>query len=202
MAKQELNSLDRFRKQPGKLVLEEYSHCEVPAGCGGVVLRWNNPGATLLLTLYLYTPKERVFLLDGLEPASANVDLVLGPHILAVSIDDTDLSAGLLMFAAIHRPPGTAEKENSVRLLSRADNTWTYTLEPPPADWTCPGFDDRSWEPLIATRIPELDLNEFGAYEYGNCTRRGAAFLGLREPPSPPRGSIWIRKLFNVTLPE
>ena len=32
MAKQRLNSLDRFRKQPGKLILEEHGSCEVPAG--------------------------------------------------------------------------------------------------------------------------------------------------------------------------
>jgi hypothetical protein len=40
---QRLNSLDRFRKQPGRLVLEEHSHCQVPAGCGGGVLRRRNP---------------------------------------------------------------------------------------------------------------------------------------------------------------
>ena len=39
---QQLNSLSRFRKQPGRLVLEEHGHCEVPAG-GGVVLRRRNP---------------------------------------------------------------------------------------------------------------------------------------------------------------
>jgi hypothetical protein len=43
MSKKALNSLDRFRKHPGQLVLEEHGHCEVPAGCGGVVLRWRNP---------------------------------------------------------------------------------------------------------------------------------------------------------------
>jgi sulfatase modifying factor 1 len=28
-------------------VLEAHSHCEVPAGCGGVVLQWRNPSAGL-----------------------------------------------------------------------------------------------------------------------------------------------------------
>ena len=31
-----LNTLNRFRKHSPRLLLEEYSHCEVPAGCGGV----------------------------------------------------------------------------------------------------------------------------------------------------------------------
>src|SRR5574339_211352 len=35
-----LNTLHRFRKHSPRLLLQEYSHCEVPAGCGGVVLRW------------------------------------------------------------------------------------------------------------------------------------------------------------------
>ena len=37
-----LNGPDRYRKRSPRLVLEEHSHCEVPAGCGGVVLRWIN----------------------------------------------------------------------------------------------------------------------------------------------------------------
>ena len=35
-----LNSISRSSKQSPRLVLEEHGHCEVPAGCGGVVLRW------------------------------------------------------------------------------------------------------------------------------------------------------------------
>jgi hypothetical protein len=34
-----LNSLSRYTKRSPEYVLEEHSHCEVPAGCGGVVLR-------------------------------------------------------------------------------------------------------------------------------------------------------------------
>lgn len=42
-----LNSIDRFRKRPQRFVLEEHGHCEIPAGCGGVVLRWRNPQAAV-----------------------------------------------------------------------------------------------------------------------------------------------------------
>jgi len=44
-----LNSLDRFRKSKSGLTLEVYSSCEVPAGCGGAVLRWRRPGAPIMV---------------------------------------------------------------------------------------------------------------------------------------------------------
>ena len=45
MSEQQLNSLERFRKRSPRLLLEQYDSCEVPAGCGGVVLRWRDPHA-------------------------------------------------------------------------------------------------------------------------------------------------------------
>ncbi len=38
-----LNTIGRFVKRSPCLALEQHNHCEVPAGCGGVVLRWFNP---------------------------------------------------------------------------------------------------------------------------------------------------------------
>src|SRR5947199_1939086 len=99
---QQLNSVERFRKQPGRLVLEEHSHCEVPAGCGGVVLRWRNPLAALPVTVHLYAPVKPVCFLDGDELQTGRIDLVPGRHVAAVLLDNVDLSAGLLMFAATH----------------------------------------------------------------------------------------------------
>jgi hypothetical protein len=40
-----LNSLDAFTKKSPRFILEEHGGGEVPAGCGGVVLRWINPAA-------------------------------------------------------------------------------------------------------------------------------------------------------------
>ena len=42
-----LNTVERFSKHSTRLVLEEHGHCEVPAGCGGVVLQWRDPQAGL-----------------------------------------------------------------------------------------------------------------------------------------------------------
>src|SRR5262245_22835845 len=104
MSKQRLHSLDRFRKQPGRLVLEQFSHCEVPAGCGGVVLRWRNPNAALPVMVHLYAPVRVACHVDGSQLASARTDLAPGRHVVTFCIKDVDLSAGLLMFAATHDP--------------------------------------------------------------------------------------------------
>src|SRR5262245_48240254 len=104
MAKQQLNSLDRFRKQAGRLVLEEYSHCEVPAGCGGVVLRWRNPHAAVPFNAHLYAPVQRALFLDGATPATSRIDLAPGQHVLAIAIENVDITGGFLMFAAKHDP--------------------------------------------------------------------------------------------------
>src|SRR5437763_2980929 len=97
---QQVNSLERFRKRSGRLVLEEHGHCEVPAGCGGVVLRWRNPLATIPLIVSLYTPVEAHCFLDETELRTGGIDLRPGTHVVATAIEPVDCSAGLIMFAA------------------------------------------------------------------------------------------------------
>ena len=84
---QRLNSLDRFRKQPGRLVLEVYSHCEVPAGCGGAVLRWRNPLAAVPVRVHLYSPGKAVCFFDGSELRTAGADLAPGLHVIAIALE-------------------------------------------------------------------------------------------------------------------
>jgi hypothetical protein len=224
---QRLNSLERFRKQPGRLVLEEHSHCEVPAGCGGVVLRWRNPQAGLPVTIHLYTPVQARCLLDGTEVQTARVDLTPGRHVVACVIEDVNLSAGLIMFAAVHDP----KKEQALpadvtgpplTVVSDADGTWKYTLDRPATDeWAALSFDDRGWPALTKVPTPQEDGQGSGAYQCLRCAALGAACLGLsppaegRErtswwqrllgrttsPDTPPTGSVWIRKVFEVPAP-
>src|SRR5262249_25566273 len=123
MADQKLNSLDRFRKRSDRLVLEAYSHCEVPAGCGGVVLRWRDPFACLPLIVHLYAPGESQLFLDGAAVVRTGNDVAPGEHLFAFVLEDADLSGGLFMFAATHEkergkemPPGVSE--SAFRLVS------------------------------------------------------------------------------------
>ena len=48
------------------LVLEEYSHCEVPAGCGGVVIRWARSDAPAEVRFVIPGPDARIYV-DGVE---------------------------------------------------------------------------------------------------------------------------------------
>src|SRR5206468_12707267 len=102
MSEQQLNSLDRFRKKPERLVLEEHGHCEVPAGCGGVVLRWRNPRARVPVVIRLYTPVPAAAFIDGRELTVSRVDLSPGPHVFAVRLDDIERARFVLLFTAGH----------------------------------------------------------------------------------------------------
>ena len=58
-------------------MLEEYSHCEVPAGCGGVVLRWRDPEAGIPLRVSIASFGEAALFVDG--EAVSGSDLALRP---------------------------------------------------------------------------------------------------------------------------
>jgi hypothetical protein len=226
MAKEpHLNSLERFRKQPGRLVLEEHGHCEVPAGCGGVVLRWRNPHAPLLITIHLYTPVPAQSFVDGNELESARIILAPGPHTVAVVLENVDPTAVRIMFSASHNPREYQKTlpaeliEPSFLAVSADDGTWKFSLEPPEGqDWLSTTFDDRDWPALVKTATPELQWQDHGSYQWDRCRQLGAVCLRVpapsstAEPPSwwrrilgktstlanPHRSNVWIRKVFEV----
>jgi hypothetical protein len=229
---QRLNSVDRFRKQPGQLILEEHGHCEVPAGCGGVVLRWRNPSSPLPVTVTLYTPVEAASFIDGAALQTGKVYLAPGTHVVAVVVEGADLSAGLIMFAAVHDPkeyqrgtPGEVA-ERPLKVVSEADGSWKFTLKRPTGDdWLSPSFDDRDWDALTRTPAPRLNYPAFGAYACSHCRDQGATCLKLPVPSqaeaeqrtswwqrflgrrpadlaAPVAGSVWIRKVFQVPAPQ
>jgi hypothetical protein len=206
---QRLNSVERFRKQPGRLVLEEHGHCEVPAGCGGVVLRWRNPNSPLPVTVSLYAPVEAACSIDGAPLQTGKVYLAPGPHAVAVALADVDLSAGLIMFAATHDPkeyqpvaPGEVV-ERPLKVVTEADGTWKFTLRRPAGDdWLSASFDDQDWDTLSEVPTPNLKHPSHGAYACSRCRDQGASCLGLPAPPGPVKASVWIRKVFQVPAPQ
>jgi hypothetical protein len=219
-----LNSLGRFRKQPVRLVLEQHGHCEVPAGCGGVVLRWRNPHTLLTVTLYLYTPKEAECRLDGAALQTGHIDLAPGRHVLTVALADVDLAGPLLMFAAAHNPKDfqqvrpAAVSERPFKAVSKADRSWKFTLSPPPEGWPALDFDDRDWPALGAAATPKLTWQDYNSWQCSQCIRLGAACLGVLAPAGkkarggwqrllgvagpPARGDIWVRKAFDIPGPK
>jgi hypothetical protein len=205
---QRLNSLNRFRKQSDRLVLEEHGHCEIPAGCGGVVLRWRNPHAALPVSVFLYNPVPATCWLDGTELQFGRMDLSIGRHVVAVALEEVDLSAGLILFAANHDPKdyqrGTVMEtiDRPLQILSAADDSWKYSLAPPPAEWTALSFEDHDWPALELAPMPALDRSDEGAYACRRCAELGAVCLGLPSGKHPKREKVWIRKVFEVHAPE
>jgi hypothetical protein len=214
--KQKLNSLDRFRKDPGRLVLEVHGHCEIPAGCGGVVLRWRNPLASMSVLVHLYAPVAARVFLDGTELKETLIDLPSGLHVLAVHLSGVDLGKGFLMFVAQRddRPSSPAPsrvEEAPLRVLSVADGTWNYTLAEPDEAWTRLGFDSSAWDVLAEAITPHLAYQDFGYHAWYRCREHDAPCLGLppARPGSRPRTEllaeprdVWVRKVFEVPAPR
>lgn len=228
----ELNSLARFRKQPEKLVLEEHGHCEVPAGCGGVVLRWRNPFENVPLTLFLSGGCDNCFL-DGTEMLTGLVDSAPGRHAFAFVLKDVDLTARLILFAAFQQEAKIGSLapvlviEPPLQVLTADDGTWKFTRQEPTDDaWKLPAFDDRDWLCLAGNPTfdddPDDDPDEEIAHVDKMCIDRGAVWLGLPETavyefgkqiswwqrlrghprPSSPTGDVWVRKVFDVPAPQ
>jgi hypothetical protein len=205
---QRLNSLNRFRKQSDRLVLEEHGHCEIPAGCGGIVLRWRNPRAAVPVSVFRYGRAPTTCWLDGTELQLGRIDLTIDRHVLAVAVEEVDLSAGLILFAAHHDPKDYQRGKEAkainrpLKVLSVADGSWKYSLTPPPAEWTALSFEDHDWPALKLAPMPTLDHSDEGYYAYRRCADVGARCLGLPSGKHPKRGKVWIRKLFEVHAPE
>jgi hypothetical protein len=176
---QQLNSLERFRKHPGRLVLEEHGHCEVPAGCGGVVLRWRNPRTTVPLTVHCYNAGQGTWLLDGAE-VSGRMDLPPGRQVAACALGQVDRSAGLIPFAAAYEPPERAAPaevvERPLKVLSADDGSWEYSLDRPRATGRClPSRQRLSGQPGSSTDTAPPNRHDAGGRRRvpGPLSRRG-----------------------------
>ncbi|RKS79870.1 hypothetical protein BZB76_1349 [Actinomadura pelletieri DSM 43383] len=198
-----LNSLSRYSKSSAMYVLEEYGHCEVPAGCGGVVLRWRNPRNGIPLRIWLYTNGEGKMYLDGGPPPSGIPVVSFGEHVLAFELPVADPAYTVLNFAAffppeLPRPRVTGPDEPSVSIVSAADGTWKYTVQEPGDGWKSSGFDDSTWSPMVANDVlqpPNDPRRNMGEYRFAAAQRHGGAGLGVPEPAT----RVWIRKTFEVT---
>lgn len=197
----ELNSLERYTKRSPKLVLEEHSHCEVPAGCGGVVLRWIQGEREVPIHLRLFTrSKERVFTIDGVRPTSNRPLLARGSHVLALRVPSVP-GEGVLMFAGAYEEDHTRHVSRRLGLrfafTSAADGTWVATTTKPSDErWRDDPFDDDDWEPLVEVPMPSPDDRSAEAWFVSSLRKDGAVPIGLPAW----RGPIWVRRRFRIPL--
>jgi hypothetical protein len=197
-----LNSLSRYSKESPLLILEEHGHCEVPAGCGGVVLRWRDPRSGVPLIMRMYAEGECTVLLDGQSPPAARSIVPFGRHVLGFVVSGFDPAYLVLMFTAADEPPTRSSRPagpaRRFLLATAADGTWRYTVDRPAGeDWLHPGFDDGDWLELAARpdrRPPEDPDRDHERYRIDRLAEAGAVGLGVAV--DVPR--IWIRREFTL----
>lgn len=193
-----LNAISRYSKQSSQYVLEVHSHCEVPAGCGGLVLRWRNPHLAIPLEIWTYTVGEAQVLLDGIALASARPLVPYGEHVLAWVITGFEPAAPLLACTATYDEswPGsvrvTPPTRQSVSIVSAPDGSWRYTATPPPRTWTQSDFDDSAWRPMVARPVGDEERRQ--QYRLDRVCKRGAQPLGVEGAAH----TLWIRRRFSL----
>jgi hypothetical protein len=193
-----LNSLSRYSKQSSNYVLEVHDHCEVPAGCGGVVLRWRNPHRSIPLAIWVYTAGEAEILLDGAPPTSGRPLVPYGEHTLTWQITGFDAAAPVLACAVhyddaelhIRVNPPTGQR---VSIATATDGTWRYTLTPPPGAWTRPDFEASAWPSMVERPVSEEERRH--DYRLNHACNLGAQPLGVEGVGH----TVWIRRAFSVT---
>ena len=172
----ELNTLHRLRKHSGRLILEEHGSCEVPAGCGGLVLRWLNPAQECYLLFTVFPRRPLQLFLDGIRLQSSAVTVPVGRHVLAAHFAES----ALFMLAVLKNT-----KPEQALLLSAADGSWRGTNQKPPDHWAHPDFPE-SWQPL--PQVPYTDKD----WQFQTLDKLGACPLGLACGP------LWVRREFEV----
>lgn len=183
-----LNSIDRYVKSSPRFVLEEHGHCEVPAGCGGVVLRWRDPRTSVpvRIRLALLGAASAETAIDGVPPSSSRPLLAPGEHALTITAV-AEPGAQLRLLLAV--------RADSVRngpwlLRTAPDSTWRWTSQEPAQSWSLPGFDDSKWESLVSAQpVPEQE-------EYKVRRLRESGAEPLTAVPGAER--VWIRAVFEV----
>lgn len=207
MAKRDLNlnSLGQYAKQSSRLILEQHSHCEVPAGCGGVVLRWRSDVSELPVLVHSFSSGKSKLFIDGQSPASSQALISFGGHVLSLVLEEVPKDA-ILAVSVVHNassvPLISQQLGEVLNVLSDADGTWKSTTAKPTDDqWMKNGFDDSSWATLEGARPPVLEKRK--AYTRENfwelllqmALDSGAKCLRL----TAPTGQLWVRRAFSLT---
>ncbi|MFO0592404.1 MAG: hypothetical protein U0441_32975 [Polyangiaceae bacterium] len=198
-----VNDLSRYQKASGRLVLEDYSHCEVPAGCGGGILRWIDPSTKVPLKMWLWGSGKTAVLFDGAEMRSSRLDVQSGRHVLAIHLTPKEgrppqIALALLFSdegygAGIDGPSRTGQSGVSIQLVSGKSLRLRAQTKEPPAGWTVAEYDDAAWTEL---RPVEPIFDKYEDWALRQAERSGAQCVGL----SKATAQCWIRCTFEIAL--
>ena len=199
-----LNSVDRFRKQSKNLVLESHSHCEVPAGCGGAVLRWVDPNQGIPLSFVGGFLADAKIFVDGEEVVGTRINLQPGEHLLCIELTNfAEVEEASLFSWYCQRDVPSQDFDESTMVLgsclSSDDQTWVAKPWAEPDEtthWLHVEFEDEQpdlWQPLIASSFVMSEEYERNQWFINRAAAHGAIVLDL------PKGKcVRIRKLFTL----
>jgi hypothetical protein len=181
-----INTLHRFAKHSPRIILHEYSHCEVPAGCGGVVLRWIAPEQGSPAELRLSTLRSRTTTwFDGDKLETSLFMLKPGGHVVAVHLRSEDASRVQPFTFQIHY-----DRRGRPDVLARSSPVWRAVTTRPPDDWSARDFDDRGWPPPPLITDEELAaLDKWPREYYGRDRAQGMQVFAVAS-------ELWLRVAF------
>lgn len=175
--------LNRFRKQAQSAILEEYSHCEVPAGCGGAILRWVRPGSPCTLDLRVVASPDAVVRLDGRVPESERVTVEPGEHALTIEMPEASSGFALVWMRLLHR------QVQDIDWFSAPNHRWRCALGPPEPAWLEAVCDVSSWPAPVAFDVSPLTDRALESRRKWIVEKGGVA---LSAPPGS-RGPLLLR---------
>lgn len=184
--------LNRLRKVGGNLILEEHSHCEVPAGCGGVVLRWVDGDSPIKIDIDHIHEDRAVFYLDGVRLERSGVHCEHGTHVLLVELQ-LGSAMGPMMALTARRA-----KLESPKIVTAADGSWLYREGRVRPEWHAVDVPKDGWTPLIDDSTASLD--DVAAWQVESLARGGAEPLSVAESNRISSTTvITVRRTFRVS---
>ncbi len=197
------NSLWRFVKMSPHIILESHSHCEVPAGCGGVVLHWKNPVHGILALLTAFCPGESEYWLNGERIQHPQVLLVPGRNLLAIHVAKiSGPSAGMMVHLEFDPAKagryltGGPDTECPGQVMSCSDGSWKYSSMEIDEGWKGILYDDNHWNAMTVRTGPGYKEGSPGVYLFKNLQKQGAEFIG----PVERLGEFWVRKIIDIPV--
>jgi hypothetical protein len=195
----EVNSVDRYIKSSPRFVLEEHGHCEVPAGCGGVVLRWRNRFTSIPVEFVgaVLGADNWDLRIDNLELTSTRPLLAPGRHVVTLQVQGViDGEFAVFLWAT---SPDVGD--DPLLWTPGPRGSWRASgTEPDSAAWTDPDFDVSRW---AECRLGEIADSDEVPYSVRRARSLGAQPLTLDYSIVDnvlPR--VWLRAVFDLPAPE
>jgi hypothetical protein len=197
----DINSVERFSKKSDRLILEELGSCEVPAGCGGVVLRWFSmkDGLPVGVRVHRHQGEAELFC-NGSPMTNGYASLPYGPGVLAILVGPRDHEFDWFSVRTFHTSRTRKQEglDEIPEMSTAMDGSWKFTLTDPGDGWTDFELDDGNWPAMEASCMPLDSLPEGEQWRFRFLQKDEKAIFSI------PQQQVWIRKRFDLSayIPE